>query len=289
MIEKLMEEIRNLLITGIKQNTGSAFGSFAGRAGTASNNLAQSPMDFNNEVFTMMQDISNTAVLPIAAVILAGVLSYELLSMLASYNNAHDIDMYMLYKWTIKAFLGVIILGNVFNIINFIFGLGAFAVTGGLRTITAIDFDGVLDNLETELDKTTIADIGWLIAAFINSLFVGLFMMIVNIAIQLVVIHRFIIIFLKMSVAPIPFATLVNKEWGTMGTNYIKSMWAVAFQGFFMMACIAIYGALIGAMGSASSVQEIVVKLWEMVGYGILLVVILLKTETLSKSIFGAT
>jgi len=252
--------------------------------------LAQSPSQYNEAVFNIVRELSENVARPIGIIILGLVLCYELFSMLASHNNMHDMDVFLFFKWLVKATIATIIISNVFSIVNTIFDIGAFLVTDTIDTLdNNLDFEAALTSLENLLNETTVSDVPQLMHLYGISFFIGFFMEIVNLAITIILMHRFIIIYLKISVAHIPFATMVNREWGSMGNNYLKTLFAVAFQAFFMMVCIAIYGALMTDLGAVSSIDEIVSAIWLMLGYGVLLVLVLLRTESISKQIFGAS
>ena len=73
-----------------------------------------------------------------------------------------------------------------------------------------------------------------------------------------------------------------------MGNNYLKSLLAVAFQGLLILAVVAIMGVLIQNWISGVGTPDAEVGLWQIFGYLVLSVFALVKTSSISKSIFGS-
>jgi hypothetical protein len=110
-------------------------------------------------------------------------------------------------------------------------------------------------------------------------------MKLLSILITVILYGRMIEIYLTCSIAPIPFATLTNREWGQIGNNYIRGLLALAFQGFFMMICVAIYALLVQSIIVTDNIHKSILQI---AAYTVILCFTLFKTGSLSKSIFNA-
>ena len=232
----------------------------------------------------MIRQLSETVVLPIAGIILTFVATYELIQMLIDRNNLHDVDTWMFFKGTFKTFVAVMILANTFNIALAVFDVSQHVIqqsAGIIQNGTEITPD-VMDSLRTELEAM---DVGPLLGLWLQSFLVQLTMIALNIVIFVIVYGRMIEIYLLTSLAPIPFATVSNRETGHVGQNYFRSLFAVGFQGFLIIVCIAIYAVLIQSIAVDGDPMG---AIWGCVGYTVLLCFTLFKTGSLSKSIFGA-
>jgi hypothetical protein len=232
----------------------------------------------------MIKQLSETVVLPIAGLVLTFVMCYELIQMLIDRNNLHDIDTWMFFKWVFKTFVAVLILSHTFNIVMAVFDVAQNVVnkSAGLIGSSTTVTSGMLDNLKTTLQGM---DIGPLLGLWMQSIFVKFTMVALNIVVFVIVYGRMIEIYMMTSLAPIPFATAVNRELGSMGHNYFHSLLAVAFQGFLMLVCVGIYAVLIQSIATSG---DPIGAIWSAVGYTVLLCFTLFKTGSLSKSIFGA-
>jgi hypothetical protein len=200
-------------------------------------------------------------------------------------NNMHDIDTFMFFKWIFKTFVAVMIITNTFNIVMAIFDLSQHVVSGAAGVIisdTSIDITSVILDMETRLMEM---ELGPLFGLWLQSMFVGLTMHVLSICIFIVIYGRMIEIYLMTSVAPIPFATMSNKEWGSMGQNYLKSLFALGFQAFLIMVCVGIYAVLVQSIATDTDIMG---AIWTCVGYTVLLCFTLFKTGSLAKSIFNA-
>ena len=221
--------------------------------------------------------------MPIAGVILTFILCYELIHMIIDRNNMHDFDTFTLFKWIFKTFAAVFILTNTFDIVMFVFSLAQNAVNQGAGVITgSLDMKLALTDLA---DQMAAMGMGELLGLYLQSLVLRLAMNAVSICVFLIIYGRMIEIYLTISIAPIPLSTMANREWSSIGNNYLKALFALAFQGFFIMVCLAIYAALLQGIPSASSVHG---AIWGAMGYNILLCLILFKSGSMSKALFGA-
>jgi len=278
--------LKSLLIDGIMGNFEGLFTEVNNQVGEIATQVGTSPAAWNPGVFSMIRNLSETVVLPIAGIVLTFVMCYELISMIIDRNNLHDIDTWMFFKWVFKTFVAVMILSNTFNIVMAVFDVGQSVIqssAGLIQGSTDVSAD-MLTNMEATLQGM---DIGPLLGLWLQSFIVKLTTFALNIVIFVIVYGRLIEIYLLTSLAPIPFATVVNREIGHMGQNYFKSLFAVAFQGFLLMVCIAIYAVLVQGVATAGA-SDIIGAVWKVMGYTVLLCFTMFKTGSLSKQIFGA-
>ena len=248
--------------------------------------VGQTPEGWNSRVFGMIRTLSETVVLPIAGMILTFVLCYELIQLIIEKNNLQDFETFNIYKWIFKTFVAVFILTNTFNIVMGIFDMAQHVVNASAGLIvgdTALGGPEMMAALEAQL-----ADMGLpeLIGVFLQIQIISICMFILSIVIFIVVIGRMMEIYLTVSIAPIPLSTMVNREWSGVGNNYLKALLAVAFQGFLIMVCVAIYAVLVGSIASAANIH---IAIWTVVGYTALLSLMLLKSSGIAKTIFNAS
>jgi hypothetical protein len=234
----------------------------------------------------MVRNLSETVVLPIAGMILTFVLCYELIQLIIEKNNLQDFDTFNIFKWIFKTFVAVFILTNTFNIVMAVFDMAQSVINASAGLITGSTDLGSPDMM-TALEATMeTRGIGELIGVWLQIQLIGFAMFIMSIIIFIVVVGRMLEIYLTVSVAPIPLSTMVNREWSSVCNNYLKALLAVAFQGFLIMTCVAIYAILVGSISAAANIH---VAIWTVVGYTALLCFMLLKTGGLAKSIFAAS
>lgn len=278
--------LRGLLVSGIMGNFSGLFTDVNNQVKEVATQVGTSPAAWNAGVFALIKQISETVVLPVAGIVLTFVMCYELIGMIIEKNNLHDLDTWIFFKWFFKTFITVLILSNTFNIVLGVFDLAQSVVNDAAGVIgsTAGIPSSILADLETKLQSM---DLGPLLGLWLQSFVVRLTAVALNIVIFVIVYGRMIEIYLLTSLAPIPFATMGNREIGHMGQNYFKSLLAVAFQGFLILVCIAIYAVLVKSISTAET-ADIIGAVWRVMGYTVLLCFTLFKTGTLSKSIFGA-
>ncbi len=276
--------LKGLLIDGIMGHLGGLFDGVNTQVGEVAAQVGMTPAAWNAGVFSLIRQLSETVILPIAGMVLTFVATYELIQMLIERNNLHDIDYWIFFKWMFKTAAAITILSNTFNIVMAVFDVAQSVINraaGLISGSTAITAD-MLTTLETTLEGM---DIGPLLGLFMQSLIIGLTMKILGIVIFVIAYGRMLEIYMLTSLAPIPVATLTNRELGQTGQNYIKSLLAVAFQGLLILVCVAIYAVLV--QGIAVSGDPIG-AIWGTLGYTILLCFMLFKTGSIAKSIFGA-
>ena len=284
LTEWITEWLKGLLIEGIMGNLTGLFDTVNTRVGEIAVQVGTTPAAWNAGVFSLIRQISETVILPIAGVILTFVATYELIQMLIERNNLHDIDTWLFFKWIFKTAAAILILSNTFNMVNAVFDVSQSVIArsaGIVRGSTDITPD-MLATLETTLEAM---ELGPLLGLFVQSMLIGFTMEVMGIIIFVLVYGRMLEIYMLTSLAPIPVATLTNRETGQMGQNYIKSLFAVGFQGLLILLCVGIYGVLVQGIATGG---DPIGAIWGCVGYTVLLCFMLFKTGSISKSIFGA-
>jgi len=281
--EKITEWIKEGLIGGITSNFEGMFDELNTKVADIAAQVGQTPESYNSGVFSMIKNLSETVIIPIAGIILTFVLCYELIQMIIEKNNMHDFDTFIIFKWIFKTFCAVYILTHTFDIVMGVFELAQYVVNQSSGVISgSLDIRVAMDSLQTQL-----VAMEWyeLLGLYLESAILSLAMRVIGICIFIIVIGRMLEIYMVTSIAPIPFSTMVNREWGHTGQNYLRSLFALAFQGFLIMVCIAIYAVLLQSIAFADDVHT---AIWTCAGYTILLCFTLFKTGSISKSIFGA-
>ena len=236
-------------------------------------------------ISSLIQTLSQNVILPIAGIILTCVMCYELIQIIIQKNNMHDIDTWIFFKWIFKTFIAVLLVSNTWQIVTAVFNLGnriVMQASGTITTSIGLDTGTALTGFAEALeDKGT----GELFGIFLTSAFVFLAINLLSLCVFLVVYARIIEIYLVTSLAPIPFATFTNHDWSHVGQNYLKSILALAFQGFLIMVCMGIYAVL---LNNIVFVNDVAAAMWTCLGYTALLVYALFKTGSVSRSIFAA-
>jgi hypothetical protein len=283
LFDSIAEWFRGLLVDGIIANFTGMFDEVNTKVGEIAAQVGTTPEGWNSGVFALIRTLSETVVIPVAGMILTFVLCYELISMIIEKNNMADFDTFNIYKWIFKTFVAVFILTHTFDIVMGIFELAQHVVNGSAGVIGgSLNMDLALADLEAQL---TAMGTGELIGLYIESAILSLAMKAISLCVFIIVYGRMLEIYLTCSIAPIPFSTMANREWGHIGNSYIKSLFALAFQGFLIMVCVAIYAILLQSITSAGNIHA---AIWGCAGYTVLLCFTLFKTGSLSKSLFGA-
>ena len=286
MIKEAIEEwLREILVGGIINNLSGLFDSVNEKVGEISTQVGMTPQGWNSGIFNMIKNLSDSVILPIAGLILAFVMTLELIQLITDKNNMHDVDTWMFFKWIFKTACAVLIVTNTWNIVMGIFEAAQSVVNRAAGIIvadTSLNIDSIVTGLEARLMEM---EIGPLFGLWFQSLFVGLTMWGLTICIFIIVYGRMIEIYLVTSDAPIPMATMVNREWGQMGQNYLRSLFALGFQAFLIIICVAIYAVLVRSIGTMEDISK---AIWTCMGYTVLLCFTLFKTGSLAKSVFNA-
>ena len=279
------EWLKELLVGGITSNLSGMFDSVNSQVADISGQIGQTPQGWNASIFNMIHSLSETVIVPIAGAILAFVMTLELIQLITEKNNLHDLDTWMFFKWVFKSAAAILIVTNTWNIVMGVFEASQSVVaraSGLISGSTAIDISTILVDLEARLMEM---ELGPLFGLWFQSLFIGVTMWALTICLFIVIYGRMIEIYLVTSVAPIPMATMMGKEWGGMGQSYVRSLFALGFQAFLIIICVAIYAVLVQ---NISTQTDIIASIWTCMGYTVLLCFTLFKTGSLAKSVFNA-
>ena len=282
---KITDWLKALLIQGILGNLNGMFDATNQKVAELSAQIGTTPQAWNGSIFGMIQSLSETVIVPIAGAILAFVMTLELIQLITEKNNLGDVDTWMFFKWAFKSAAAVLIVTNTWNIVMGVFDAAQSVVSSASGLIisdTRIDIASVLTDLESRLQTM---DIGPLFGLWFQSMFVGICTWAITICIFIVIYGRMIEIYLVTSIAPIPMATMLGKEWGGMGQNYLRSLLALGFQAFLIIVCVAIYAVLVQ---NIASMDDISAAIWTCMGYTVLLCFCLFKTSSLARSVFNA-
>ena len=285
ILDTIQEWLKSILIECIMGNLSGMFDQINTQVGEVAAEVGKTPAAWNAGGFSMIRNLSDNVVVPVAGLIITFVLTYELITMIIDRNNLHDFDTFTIYKWIFKAFVAVYLVTHTFDITIAIFELGQHIVqqsAGIITGTTSIDFATALGDVQSQLDAM---GIGELIGLLVETLLLKITTPILSLCVMLVLVGRMIEIYIYCSVGAIPFATMTNREWGQMGQNYLRGLAALGLQGFFIMICVAIYAVLIGGITNGDNLH---IAIWKCAGYTVLLCFSLFKTGAVSKSILNA-
>lgn len=284
LFQSIEDWLKEVLVSGIMNNLSNAFDAVNQEVGQITANVSQTPASFLPSVYSLIRNISENVILPVAGIILTFIACYELIQLVISHNNLANFETWIFWKWVFKTFVAVCLISNTFDITMAVFDVGQWVVQQSGSIIagsTAID-DSTLLTMQSTLEAMGVAE---LLGIYLQSFIVQIGIHILSIAIFVIINGRMIEIYLYTSLAPIPFATFGNKDQSMMGMNYIKSLFALAFQGFLIMICVGIYAVLITGVAFTSDITG---SLWSVLGFTVLLAFTLFKTGTLAKSILHA-
>ena len=266
------------MFIGIFDDTNAAVGSIASEVG-------KTPSQWNGSIFALIRSLSDNVIIPIAGLIITGIFCYELITTITEKNNMHDIESFIFFKYFLKSCIAVVLLSHTFEITLAIFDVGQWVVnqsSGLISNQTSVDVNSIYLNFRANLETM---DTGALIVLMLEAAVVGLAVKAIAILVTVVLTNRMIEIYMYCSVAPIPFATLSNREWGNIGTNYIRNIVALAFQAFFIMVLVGIYTALIKDITTVKDLHGMLMRIG---AYSIVLCLALFRTSAISKAIFNA-
>ena len=256
------------------------------KVGTIATEVGKTPQTWNSGIYTMIKTLSDNVIVPIAGMIITFVLCYELITMIMEKNNMHDTDTFMFFKYIFKMWVAVYMVTHTFDFVLAVFDVANYVVTKAATVISGNTNIDVTTALQTIFNNSYDSmSIGELLGLGLETMIVSLCMKIMSVLITVILYGRMIEIYLYISVSPIPFATFTNREWGSIGNNYIKGLFALGFQGFFIMVCVAIYAVLVGTIVVATNIHT---AIWSVAAYTIILCFSLFKTGSLAKSIFNA-
>lgn len=286
IIQKITDFIKDMLKGWVLSNLDTMFTDVNDKVGTIAGEVSRTPSAWNAGIFNMVRTLSENVIIPIAGMVISFVLIYELITMVIDKNNMHDFDTGLFFRFLFKACIAVMLLSKTFDIVMAVFDVGSHVVSQASASIsgsTSLNVQATLVSMfNSQIDAM---EIGELIGLGLETMIVSLGMKIMSVLITVILYGRMIEIYLYVSVAPIPAATVTNREWGAVGTNYLKGLIALAFQGFFIMVCVAIYAVLVSGVSVASDLHS---ALWSVGAYTVILCFSLFKTGSISKSIFHA-
>lgn len=282
---KVTEWLKEMLTGSVMGNLTGLFDSVNEQVSEIATTVGTTPQGWNASVFSMIQTLSETIIVPIAGIILTFVMTYELIQMIIDRNNMHDFETFLFFKWVFKTFVAVMIVTNTWNIVMAVFDVAQHVVNNAAGVIvsnTDMDLSSVVGNMEARLMEM---EIGPLLSLWFQSLLLGLLSWVLTICIFVIVYGRMIEIYLVTSIAPIPMATMSNRDWGQMGQNYLRSLFALGFQAFLIIICVAVYAVLVQTI---SADADVIKAIWTCIGYTVLLCFTLFKTSSMARSIFNA-
>ena len=283
--QKITEWLKQVLISGITDNLTGMFDATNQKVAEISAQVGTTPQAWNSSIYNMIHALSDSVIVPIAGAILAFVMTLELIQMITEKNNLGDIDTWMFFKWAFKSAAAVLIVTNTWNIVMGVFDMAQSVVaraSGVIVSDASIDLSTVMTGLASRLNTM---DVGPLFGLWFQSLFAGICTWALTICIFIIIYGRMIEIYLVTSLAPIPMATMMNREWGSMGQNYLRSLLALGFQAFLIIVCVAIYAVLVRNISTTSDISA---AIWTCLGYTVLLCFCLFKTSSLAKGVFNA-
>lgn len=284
ILEQITDWLKSMIISGIMGNLSGMFDSVNQQVGQIAGDVGTTPANFSPAVFSMIRNISESVILPIAGMVLTFIACYELIQMLIEHNNLANFETWTFFKWVFKTFLAVTLISNTFNITMAVFDVAQQVISrsGGLISGSTSVSDATLTAMQATLEGM---DLGPLLGLYLQTFVVQVTMLALSAIIFVIVYGRMVEIYLMVSLAPIPFATFGNHEQSHTGQNYLRSLFALGFQGFLIMICVGIYAVLIQNLSFS---DNIIISIWGVMGYMVLLAFTLFKTGSLAKSVFAA-
>ena len=284
ILEQITDWLKSMIISGIMGNLSGMFDSVNQQVGQIAGDVGTTPVNFSPAVFSMIRNISESVILPIAGMVLTFIACYELIQMLIEHNNLANFETWTFFKWVFKTFLAVTLISNTFNITMAVFDVAQQVISrsGGLISGSTSVSDATLTAMQATLEGM---DLGPLLGLYLQTFVVQVTMLALSAIIFVIVYGRMVEIYLMVSLAPIPFATFGNHEQSHTGQNYLRSLFALGFQGFLIMICVGIYAVLIQNLSFS---DNIISSSWGVMGYTVLLAFTLFKTGSLAKSVFAA-
>ena len=284
ILQQIADWLKGMLVDGIMNNLSGMFDAVNQQVGDVASQVGRTPASFSPGVFSMVRNISESVIVPIAGMILTFIACYELIQLIIDHNNLANFETWIFFKWVFKTFVAVMLITNTFNITMAVFDVAQHVVNASAGIIsgsTAVDAS-TLESIRGTLEEM---ELGPLLGLFLQSFVVQLCSMILSVVIFVIVYGRMVEIYLMTSLAPIPFATFGNREQSQIGQNYLRSLFALGFQGFLIMICIGIYAVLVQTVSFS---DDIIASIWGVLGYTVLLCFSLFKTGSLARSVLSA-
>ena len=283
IFDKIEEFFKELLLGGIQANLESMFLDINDKVGAIATDVGKTPMGWNGQVFSFIKSINDSVIIPIAGLIITAVLCIELINMVMQKNNMHDTDTFEFFKYIIKMWIAVWLVSHAFEFSMAVFDVAQHMVNkaaGVINTSATVSGDQIVAMMDTLKEK----GLGELVMILFETSLIKVAIQVISVVIMLVVYGRMFEIYVYSSVSAIPFATMGNKEWGQIGTNYIKGLFALGLQGLFLMVCLGIYAVLVKTI----KITDIHTSTMTILGYAVLLGLMMLKSGTLAKSVLNA-
>ena len=284
ILQQITDWLKEMLVEAIMGNLSGLFDSVNNQVGEIASDVGMTPANFSPGVFAMIRNISENVIIPIAGLILTFIVCHELIQLIIDHNNLANFETWIFFKWVFKTFVAVMLITNTFNITMAVFDVSQHVVNASAGIIsgsTAVDASA----LETMEETLNAMELGPLLGLFLQSFIVQVTMSILSVVIFVIVFGRLVEIYLMTSLAPIPFSTFGNREQSQIGQNYLRSLFALGFQGFLIIICVGIYAVLVQSVAFS---EDIIASIWGVMGYTVLLCFTLFKTGTLAKSVFSA-
>ena len=283
IFDKIEEFFKELLLGGIQANLESMFLDINDKVGAVATDVGKTPMGWNGDVFAFIKSINDSVIIPIAGLIITAVLCIELINMVMQKNNMHDTDTFEFFKYIIKMWIAVWLVSHAFEFSMVVFDVAQHMVNKAaevINTSAIVSEDQIVAMMDTLKEK----GLGELVMILFETSLIKVAIQVISVVIMLVVYGRIFEIYVYSSVSAIPFATMGNKEWGQIGTNYIKGLFALGLQGLFLMVCLGIYAVLVKTI----KITDIHTSTMTILGYAVLLGLMMLKSGTLAKSVLNA-
>lgn len=284
ILEQITDWLKEMLVAACMNNLSGVFDSVNDQVGEIATQVGTTPANFSPAVFSLIRNVSESVIVPIAGIILTFICCWELIQLIIDHNNMANFETWIFFKWIFKTFIAVTLITNTFNITMAVFDVAQHVISGagGLITGSTAVSNTMLSTLETTLNDM---EIGPLLGLFLQTFLISVGMKILSVVIFVIVYGRMVEIYLMTSLAPIPFATFANREQSQIGQNYLRSLFALGFQGFLILICVGIYAVLVQSVSVAA---DPIAAIWGIVGYTVLLCFTLFKTGTLAKSVMSA-
>ncbi len=285
IFEAIAEWARGILAEMVRYSMTTMYTDVNEKTGEIAAQVGQTPQGWNGSIFSMVRNLSDTVIVPIAGMVITFVLCYELISMFTERNNMHEVDTWMFFKYFFKMWVAVYLVSHTFDIAMAVFDVGQHVVSaaaGVIHADTSVNIDAMLDEMDASMEAMGMGELALLA---VEAALVSLCMKILSVLITVILYVRMVEIYLYTSIAPVPFATMANREWGQIGNNYMRGLFALGFQGFFIMVCVGIYAALVSTIQISDSLHS---ALFGVAAYTVILFTSLKKTGGFSRAVFSA-
>ncbi|MCF0128807.1 MAG: hypothetical protein HUJ70_09550, partial [Pseudobutyrivibrio sp.] len=233
ILQQITDWIKEMLVAGIMHNLTSIYDAVNNQVGEIATEVGTTPQGFSPAIFSMIRTLSENVIMPIAGIILTFIACYELIQLIISYNNLASFETWFIFKWIFKTFVAVELITHTFDFTMAVFEVAQTVVAsaGGIISgTTAVD----ASTLMTMQSTIEAMELGPMICLLLQTFVIQLFTLVLSVVIYVIVNARMIEIYLMVSLAPIPFATFGNKDQSMIGQNYVRSLFALGFQGFLI-------------------------------------------------------